>query len=118
VSLHPEPGGSLRATGQLSAEVVQSCIVTLEPVAQRVEEAVDLRFLPEGSEPGDDPEEPDEIPMQGGALDLGEALAEQLALALDSYPRAEGAELPPEAGEDADRNPFAALAALRPRRED
>jgi uncharacterized metal-binding protein YceD (DUF177 family) len=109
VTLRPEPGGVIRATGRLHAEVTQTCVVTLEPVAQTVEEAVDLRFLPPGQEPGDEPDEPDEIPMEGHQLDLGEALAEQLALALDPYPRAPGAELPPLDG-DGPSGPFAALA--------
>jgi uncharacterized metal-binding protein YceD (DUF177 family) len=118
VALRPEPGGAVRATGRLSAEVTQSCVVTLEPIEQRVEEAVDLRFVPEGMESdGDDPESPDEVPMAGGVLDLGEALAEQLSLALDPYPRAPGAELPKEAGEGDQANPFAALRALRDRGE-
>jgi uncharacterized metal-binding protein YceD (DUF177 family) len=116
VELRPEPGGTVRATGRLAADVTQSCVVTREPVAQRVEEAVELRFLPDGDEPGDDPEGPDELPMSGGVLDLGEALAEQLALALDPYPRALRAELPAEVqapdGESAP-HPFAALGALR-----
>jgi uncharacterized metal-binding protein YceD (DUF177 family) len=114
VTLRPEPGGAVRATGHLSAEVTQSCVVTLDPVEQRVEEPVDLRFLPSGADPVDDPEGPDEIPMRGGVLDLGEAVAEQVALALDLYPRAEGAELPAEgAGADRPASPFAALEALR-----
>lgn len=116
VALRPEPGGAVRATGRLSAEVTQSCVVTLDPVEQRVEEAVDLRFVPEGEESdADDPESPDEVPMTGGVLDLGEALAEQLSLALDPYPRAPGAELPAEAGEGGRASPFAALRALRNR---
>lgn len=111
--LWPEADGSIRVDGRLAAEVVQTCVVTLEPVAQRVEEPVALRLLPSGVEPADDdPDQPDEIPSRNGAVDLGEALAEQLALALDPYPRAPGAVLPEEAS-DADEGPMAALAALR-----
>jgi uncharacterized metal-binding protein YceD (DUF177 family) len=121
VHLRPEPGGTIRARGTLSAEVEQACVVTLEPVRQRVEAAFDLRILEEGELPADeDPESPDEIESQGGTVDLGEAVAEQLALALDPYPRAEGAELPefdpPEAPEPTPPerpNPFAGLAKLR-----
>jgi len=110
--LRPEPDGAVRADGRLEAAVTQSCVVTLEPVAQRVEEPVALRFLPSGQEPDEGPEEIDEIETEGGVADLGEAIAEQLALALDPYPRAPGATLPGEAT-DASANPFAALAALR-----
>jgi len=121
LALRPETGGTIRVRGTLSAEVEQACVVTLEPVRQRVEAALDLRILGEGEMPADeDPDSPDEIESQGGTVDLGEAVAEQLALALDPYPRAEGAELPefdpPEAPEPATPerpNPFAGLAKLR-----
>lgn len=111
--LRPEPSGGIMVTGRLSAEVVQACVVSLEPVTQAVDEAVLLRLLPPGEDPSDDPEGPDELPIEGDAIDLGEAIAEQLALALDPYPRAPGAELPRcgTGGEAA--GPFGALAALR-----
>jgi hypothetical protein len=32
------------------------------------------------------------VPIEGGSIDLGEAVAETMALALDPYPRAPGAE--------------------------
>jgi uncharacterized protein DUF177 involved in 23S rRNA accumulation len=113
--LWPEAHGAVRAEGRLAADVVQSCVVTLEPVPQRVEEAVSLRLLPAGTEPGDEPGEPDEIPSENGVVDLGEAVAEQLALALDPYPRAPGAAMPEETDDAAaERHPMAALAKLRP----
>jgi uncharacterized metal-binding protein YceD (DUF177 family) len=119
--LEPETGGSTRARGILMAEVEQACIVTLDPVRQQVRAPIDLRLLEDGESPADDdPESPDEIETSGGLVDLGEAVAEQLALALDPYPRAEGAELPafdpPEETEPelpAKPNPFAALGKLR-----
>ena len=116
--LRAEPGGLATVSGRISAEVVQACVVTLDPVVQQVEEAVALRILPPGEEPSDDPEGPDEIEAEGDSVDLGEAMAEQLSLALDPYPRAPGAalpgpEAPPEAPEPAPKSPFAALAALR-----
>jgi hypothetical protein len=112
--LWPEADGAVRVEGRLVADVVQSCVVTLEPVAQRVEEAVALRLLPAGAEPRDDPDEPDEIPSgEGDVADLGEAVAEQLALALDPYPRSPGAVLPAEASDTAEEHPMAALAKLR-----
>jgi uncharacterized metal-binding protein YceD (DUF177 family) len=113
--LWPEADGAVRAEGSLAADVVQSCVVTLEPVPQRVEEAVSLRLLPAGTEPrDDDPDGPDDIPSENGVVDLGEAVAEQLALALDPYPRAPGAALPAEAGDAVPEHPMAALAKLRP----
>ena len=112
LSLRPDTDGAVRAEGRLDASVVQSCVVTLEPVAQRVAEAVNFRLLPAGREPRDEADEPDEIATDGGVADLGEAVAEQLALALDPYPRAPDAALPAEAS-DAAEHPLAALAKLR-----
>jgi uncharacterized metal-binding protein YceD (DUF177 family) len=95
--LVPETGGTTRLTGSLDAEVVQECVVTLEPVAQRVAALLDLRILPPGTPAtDDDPDSPDEIETTGNSVDLGEVVAEQLALALDPYPRAANAAIPPE----------------------
>ncbi len=108
-------GAMVQADGVLVADVVQDCVVSLEPVPQRVTERFIIRFVPAGRESDDtDPETPDEIPYEGSTIDLGEAVAEQLALALDPYPRLDGAEMDPTA-QDPDVQPFAGLAALRPR---
>ncbi len=96
------PDGSVVAEGRLSAAVTQDCVVTLDPVEQEVAEAIAFRVLPPGREPADGPEEMDEIPAgPDGSVDLGEAVAEQLALALDPYPRAPDAALPEAATGDA-----------------
>jgi uncharacterized metal-binding protein YceD (DUF177 family) len=107
-----EVDGTVRGDGRLEAAVTQACVVTLEPVSQRVTEEFAFRLLPAGREPTDGPEDLDEIETENDVADLGEVVAEQLALALDPYPRAPGAELPPEAREEA-AGAFAALAALR-----
>jgi uncharacterized metal-binding protein YceD (DUF177 family) len=114
LDLAAEPGGTVRIRGHLLAAVEQACVVTLEPVAQRVAAPIDLRILPEGSEPADDdPDSPDEIESAGGFIDLGEAIAEQLSLALDPYPRAADAALPPGLL-DADDAPEAPAAPPHP----
>lgn len=117
LTLVPETSGVVRARGRLRAAVEQACVATLEPVPQQVDVPLELLILPEGTAPADDdPESPDEIESAGGMVDLGEAVAEQLSLALDPYPRAPGAvpELPNDPEEEPARaNPFAALAKLR-----
>jgi uncharacterized metal-binding protein YceD (DUF177 family) len=119
LALRPERDGAIRAEGRLAAEVTQACVVSLEPVAQHVAAPVSLRFLPPGAVPDDDPEGPDEIETDGDMLDLGEAVAEQLALALDPYPRRPEAALPPEATDAPEPepppapSPLAGLARLR-----
>lgn len=113
IDLAPAPGGALRARGTLRAAVVQECVVTLDPVPQSVEAPIDWRILPPGEEPSDELDDgPDEIESEpDGSVDLGEALVQDLALALDPYPRAPGAELPSGAS-DGKASPFAALRAL------
>lgn len=113
LQLRPAAEGRVLVTGRLVAEVEQACVVSLEPVRQRVEEEIAWRLLPDGMEPSDGDDDPDDIPAEGGAVDLGEALAQQLSLALDPYPRAPGAKLPPEAGDGDAHGPFAALAKLK-----
>lgn len=115
--LRPEPGGLATVDGRLEAEVVQACVVTLDPVVQAIDEPVRLRILSAGEAPSEDPEAPDEIEAEGDSVDLGEAIAEQLALALDPYPRAPDAALPGEGeGEEPPPSgPFAGLAAFRKR---
>ncbi len=111
--LRAAPGGAVAAAGWLRAELTQTCIVSLDDFPAVVAEAFEVRFVRAGSEAEDpDIDAIDEIPFAGGTIDLGEAAAEQLALALDPYPRKPGAELPAGMAEPA-ANPFARLAALR-----
>jgi uncharacterized metal-binding protein YceD (DUF177 family) len=103
-------GVSVLAKGRLLAEVIQTCVTSAEDFAARVEEEFTIRFVPAGAERDDpDPALPDEIPYEADAIDLGEATAEQLGLALDPWPRIEGATVP--VIEDGDEtSPFAVLA--------
>jgi len=114
--LQHERAGVIAATLRMQARVTQTCVVTLEPFDDYLDERVALRFVPQSSspEPEDielDPETlegPDEIPYANGEIDLWDALTEQLSLSLDPYPRKPGAELPEEAS-GAVPNPFAVL---------
>jgi uncharacterized metal-binding protein YceD (DUF177 family) len=118
--LQHERSGVLAAKLHMRATVTQTCVVTLEPFETTIEERSELRFVPAQSLPESEGVEldtetlegPDEIPYTDGMLDLGEALAEQLALALDPYPRKPGAALPDEY-EATPENPFAVLALRR-----
>lgn len=113
--LERDTNGDLLAHGHLHARVVQTCIVSLEDFATSVEERFTVCCVPEGEESeDDDPESLDEITYADGVLDLGEAAAEQLALALDPYPRAPDAEMP-AMSQEPEAHPFAALEPLRRR---
>lgn len=91
----PGQGPAVRVVGDVSAEVTQTCVVSLEPFTQTVAEAFVQRYTfetvaePEEVFSDPDAEEPPE-PITGETLDMGEVLAEQLALALDPYPHAPG----------------------------
>ena len=103
----------IEASGSLEAEVTQTCVVSLEEFEQTVTESFVVHFVPEGTESDDDdPDLPDEIPYPASAIDLGEAAIQQLALALDPYPRKPGLPEPEEEVSETP-HPFAALAALR-----
>lgn len=124
--LRREGDKMIRVAGRFRAQVTQACVVTLEPVAGNVEDSFSLLFsedagldrsaseiLVELDE--DDPPEP----IAPGGIDLGELAAEQLALALDPYPRAEGAELRQGEGRGGTvtgESPFAVLESLKGRK--
>jgi uncharacterized metal-binding protein YceD (DUF177 family) len=99
------------ATGHLSAHVIRTCVVSLDDFDAEIDEHFRLSFVPVGQEADDiDPEDPvDEIGYRDSVLDLGEAAAEQLGLALDPYPRRPGAMLPEHDAEPAPPHPFDVL---------
>ena len=100
------------ARGVLRAQVRQTCVVSLEDFEAPVQEVFQVRFVPSGEEADDiDPEADDEIPFEGNLIDLGEAVAEQLGLALDPYPRMPGVELA-AIDDEPQPNPFNALRRL------
>ena len=118
-------GDSVEADGRLRASVTQSCIATAEPVEATVEEPFRIEFRPPPEARPDEEVELGEAELdvvfhEGGAVDLGEAVAQTLALALDPYPRSPAAETAlREAGvkseEEAriEASPFAALKGLK-----
>jgi len=106
--------------GRVRATVRQTCVVTLEPVTNEIDEAVDVDFVPpravtakaDASDEIDleasGPDEPE--PLTGNAVDLGLLATEFLLLGVDPYPRKPGVAFEaPESGDPAG-HPFAALA--------
>lgn len=124
-------GEAATAAGRLRARVTQSCVGSGEPVEAEVDEDFRVDFRPSPAEARSDEEielgegELDVTFYEGGAIDLGEAVAQTLLLALDPYPRSPAAEAAlREAGvkseEEArtESSPFAALAALKGKLEE
>ncbi len=111
-------------TAQMGATVVQSCVVTLDPVTTRLDESIVRRYLANFDEPSEEEvemtadENAEDLPA---TLDLIHVLTESLSLALPPYPRQDGAELgdavftQPGAAPMTDEaaRPFAGLAGLR-----
>lgn len=115
-------GERVTATGRLVADVIQSCRVSAEDFPVHIDEPVHLRFVPPGSEAGPEDEieltadDLDEIEYEGTAFDLGEALAQTLALAIDPFaegPNADAFRAEHGLADAAPTGPFAALAALK-----
>ncbi len=108
--------------GSLQATVTQTCVVTLEPFDNHIDETISLVFEPEEAIAargplteviaGEDPPEP----IVDGAIDLAAVVAEFLTLSIDPYPRKPDAAFEaPAVEDDADTtSPFAALAKLKP----
>jgi uncharacterized metal-binding protein YceD (DUF177 family) len=106
-------GARVQVTGQVSARVGQTCVVTLEPMVCQVEEAVDVVFAPSpatDAKKGDD--EPPE-PLVGGRVDLGALATEFFLLGINPYPRKLGAKLALPKVENGGEHPFAALEKLK-----
>ena len=118
----------VKVTGKLSADIVQTCSITLEPIDAHVENDIDAVFVPEHSKlarmetdangeillDAEGPDGPETF--AGDQLDVGQVTEEFFELGIDPYPKKPGAELPPVA--DADRepakvSPFAKLASLK-----
>ncbi len=115
-------GDVVVAEGRLRGEAIQHCVATGVPLPAQVDVPFTLRFQPADAPPGDEIElseaDCDTLDYEGGAIDLGEAVAEEFILALDPFPRASDAEARlREAGVvgEEDAGPFAALKGLRDR---
>jgi uncharacterized metal-binding protein YceD (DUF177 family) len=116
----------VRLDAEMHAVLEQPCVVTLTPIPVELEEGFSLIYRP-----GIDDDEADRLafenpedeviePLAGDFIDIGEAVAQQLSLALDPYPRADGMALPIEIeelvldeAEPVKPSPFAVLAGLK-----
>jgi len=117
--------GRVHVTGRVTARVGQICVVTLDPIDNLIDEAIDLLFAPEdqvaaiikamedaAETDGEVPDPPEAI--AGGMIDLGKLATEALFLGINPYPRKPDAVFePPSITEDPESHPFAALKALK-----
>lgn len=130
VKLKLLPTGDVYLQASFTAQITQTCVVTLKPVMNTISSNFATTYthlvdegIGQGEEEYDDLEddvEPPE-PIIDGIIDLGEAISEQLALEIDPFPRVKGATfdgftIGPAGSEEAvpeKKNPFAVLAKLK-----
>lgn len=110
--------------GRFTAEVTQTCGVSLDPFESTLSGDFTVRVLPAGSPNAPADDVADEIELDPGAddppdliegdeIDLAAYATEQLALEIDPFPRKPGAVFEPPAAE-AESSPFAVLRQLKP----
>jgi uncharacterized metal-binding protein YceD (DUF177 family) len=117
-------GGRVQVTGRVTARLGQTCVVTLEPIENDIDEAIDLIYAPpeqipaladlvdDAAETGAAIPDPPE-PIVDGMIDLGRLATDALLLAIDPYPRKPGAMFELQAAPaDPEDHPFAALKSL------
>ena len=121
----PESRGRVHVIGRVQARIGQTCVVTLDPIENEIDEPIDLVFAPpeqipvlsdlvdEAAESDTEIPDPPE-PIINGAIDLGRLATDALFLAIDPYPRKPDAVFEPLiAAADPMDHPFAALKALQ-----
>ncbi|MEM9048618.1 MAG: DUF177 domain-containing protein [Pseudomonadota bacterium] len=127
--LHPVGTRDWRLSARLTGTIVQSCVVTLDDVATRLDLAVTRHYAADlVEETGDldldgDPVAGEEVPERlPQSIDLGAIAVEEAGLALDPYPRRKGAVFTPVLAPNPDPaeaarqdRPFADLAAFAAR---
>ena len=120
IELEARPTG-VAANGRLHAAIVQACAISGEDLPVQIDETIALKFVPEQTREQSEEEieldaaELDEIEYADDRFDLGEAVAQTFALAIDPYaegPRAD--QVRKEKGLSSDDQPSGPLAeALR-----
>ena len=121
----PKSGGRVHVGGHVRARIGQTCVVTLDPIENEIDEPIDLIFAPpeqipelaalvdEAAERDADIPDPPE-PIVNGIIDLGRLATDALFLAIDPYPRRPDAVFEaPSVAADPEDHPFAALKALQ-----
>ncbi|MDK9697861.1 MAG: DUF177 domain-containing protein [Siculibacillus sp.] len=130
VLVTPWSGDGFAVSGTVRAKLVQTCVVTLEPIETSVEETIDVKLVPPEAMAKYEiaPDENGEIdldastldqpdPIEDGVIDVGGIVVEHLMLGIDPYPRKPGAVFDAEeigVGDGREKlSPFAALARLK-----
>jgi hypothetical protein len=117
----PWKRNGVKVSGRVEADITQECVATLEPIAAHISEEVSAIYFPEDSKLGRlgfhaagevhlDAEGPDSPEtFSGDTIDVGALAEEFFGLAIDPYPRKEGAELDAGTAEEAEAEHFGPL---------
>lgn len=109
-------GTLIRVAGSIDAELGRTCVVSLEPMRELINENFAMEFTTEvADEAGEDGEGDLDAPepLSGEVLELADVLMEQLVLAMNPHPRKEGAEAPEDPGAGEGSSPFDVLKGLK-----
>jgi uncharacterized metal-binding protein YceD (DUF177 family) len=120
IEVRREPGRRVRVSGRFEAALQQRCVVSLVPVTNRVADRFEMVYTddPAAQKASVDWEYDEELELyDDGVIDLGEEVAQQLAVRIDPYPRAPGAVVPEDfrasdAEPDTRESPFKVLSSL------
>jgi uncharacterized metal-binding protein YceD (DUF177 family) len=118
VELRRQSGQVIILDAAFAAEFEQCCSVTLEPVRGAIVDRFSLVYGPEENE---EPEitlsgdEPAFEPLTGDTIDIGEAVAQELSLALPEFPRHPDAGIGDLTAAEPEEGPFASLTGLSKR---
>ena len=125
IDVTPDSGGRFHVVGRVRARIGQTCVVTLDPIENDIDEPIDLILAPpeqipaladlvdDGDESEADIPDPPE-PIENGMIDLGRLATDALFLAIDPYPRKPDVVFEPlVVAADPEDHPFAALKALK-----
>lgn len=113
-------GTQIRVNANFKASVVQTCVVSLEPFEQLVQDSFTILFSEEEGASLkvneidlDMSQEDDAEPVENGRIDVGELTAEYLSLALDPFPHAPDAVFDARPIREKEENPFSVLEKLK-----
>lgn len=112
----------IKFTGNIQSDLHQACAISGQPFPVQIAEAFNIVFEEKNDTPPSEeeielaPEDCDVIEYEAAQIDLGEAIAQTLYLALDPYPRGPDADSVAEKKglkSEEEAGPFGALAALK-----
>lgn len=109
-------GDIVRVAGNIEAELGRTCVVSLEPMRERIEEDFVVEYttdIPEDTETEVEIDLEAPEPLDSDVIDLGHVLLEQLVLAMNPHPRKEGATPPKDPGAGRESSPFDVLKGLK-----